>query len=154
MLKTDGAPNPIHHRTNRDWPHIPERRNCAIRPVFWEETNFLLRVEQQKKLQVWKDRVGTFSGACRWMRQEDAKPYVVQNPEGQVMTSRVTALNALNGFWDNIFGAPDQAISTENFFQVFQHDLPNRRECEKLPKIQCSDVKRMAMEMRKKSHWN
>ena len=40
MLKTDGAPNPIHHRTNRDWPHIPERRNCAIRPVFWEETNF------------------------------------------------------------------------------------------------------------------
>ena len=60
-------------------------------------------------------------------------------------------LNALNIFWNNIFGAPGQAISTENFFRVFQHDLPNQRECKKLPKIQCSDVKRMAMKMRKKA---
>lgn len=137
-----------------EYQAVQQEQWGAARRLAYGRLTSLLRVEQQKKLQLWKDRVGTFSGACRWVRQEDAKPYVVQNPEGQVMTSRVTALNALNGFWNDIFGAPDQAISTENFFQVFQHDLPNRREREKLPKIQCSDVKRMAMKMRKKSHWN
>ena len=133
-----------------EYQAVQQEQWGAARRLAYGRLTSLLRVEQQKKLQVWKDRVGTFSGACRWVRQEDAKPYVVQTPEGRVMTSRVTALHALNGFW-NIFGTPDQAISTENFFQVFQHDLPNRRECEKLPKIQCSDVKRMAMKMRKKA---
>lgn len=74
-----------------EYQAVQQEQWGAARRLAYGRLTSLLRVEQQKKLQVWKDRVGTFSGACRWVRQEDAKPYVVQTPEGCVMTSRVTA---------------------------------------------------------------
>ena len=74
-----------------EYQAVQQEQWGAARRLAYGRLTSLLRVEQQKKLQAWKDRVGTFSGACRWVRQEDAKPYVVQTPEGCVMTSRVTA---------------------------------------------------------------
>ena len=95
------------------------------------------------------------TGACRWVRQEDGKSHIVQTLARCVHTSRVSALNALTTYWKNIPVAPDHAILVE-VFSVFG-DLPTQRECERVPKILSSDIKKMATSKRKTSTdlgWN
>ena len=87
---------------------------------------------QQASKFFWGDKVSTFSGACQWVRQEDAKPHIIQDSEGCVHTSRVLALNARTNFWKEILGAPDHhAISVGEFIHVFADRSPTlKRMCQ------------------------
>ena len=140
-------------------PNIPEDERNAVNQQYWgaaralasERLQHILRQQRQDKLKAWKEKVATFSGACRWVKQEEVTPQVVQDNAGQTYTSRVLALEALTDYWQNIFGTPETAISFENFQNKFHQDFPPQRPAPNIPKIQCTDLKRAAMKMHKKA---
>ena len=88
---------------------VPAGERNAVQQWQWGMTRRLASNKSQTFLQpeqikVWRGKVSTFSGACRWARQEDAKPRVIQYSERCVHTSRVLALNARANFWEEILG--------------------------------------------------
>ena len=139
-------------------PNIPDEERNAVKRQRWgaaralasDRLQHILRAQRQAKLQVWEEKVATFSG-CRRVKQEEVKPHVVQDNAGQTYTSRVLALEALTDYWRNIFGTPETTISFEKLEQKFYQDFPPQRPAPNIPYMQCTDLKRAAMKMRKKA---
>ena len=66
----------------------------------------LLVQEQEVALRNWRERVRTVSGACKWLRQEEAPSQAIQLGDGQVVTHPAQAVETLRDHWAGIFGTP------------------------------------------------
>ena len=64
----------------------------------------LLVQEQEVALRNWRERVRTVSGACKWLRQEEAPSQAIQLGDGQVVTHPAQAVETLRDHWAGIFG--------------------------------------------------
>lgn len=137
-------------------PNIPDKERNAVKRQRWGAARALAsdrlqRAQRQAKLQVWEEKVAAFSRACGRVKQEEVKPHVVQDNADQTYTSGVLALEALADYWRNLFGTPETTISFEKFEKNFYQDFPPQRPAPNIPYMQCTDLKRAAMKMRKKA---
>lgn len=120
-------------------PNIPDEERNAVKRQRWGAARALAsdrlrRAQRQAKLQVWEEKAAAFSRACGRVKQEEVKPHVV-----------------LADYWRNLFGTPETTISFEKFEKNFYQDFPPQRPAPNIPYMQCTDLKRAAMKMRKKA---
>ena len=102
------------------------------------------------KLQKWKDKIHTLSGACQWAKKAEVAPSVVSD-NGQVIVSPALAAARLKTSWENIFGSHAALVDAQNFFNNFFDSLPAPQEEMPLPCISVEDIKKAAKKMSSKA---
>ena len=114
---------------------VSQAESRAIRARKWGEARNLaqsrlqdlLATQSREAVSKWKQRVHTVSGACKWLRQDLAVPYVVKNDSGEILIIRNQAVEALRHFWSNIFGTPENQINVAEFCNYYSEDFPPSR---------------------------
>ena len=105
---------------------------------------------RKERLRKWQHQMHDVSSACKWIRQEEAIPYAIQELNGEVLTSRSRAVNALQKHWRKIFGTPAEAANVEHFFETFHDEMPCSEAMPKLPRITSADLRKAAQRMQSK----
>ena len=131
---------------------LQQRRWGKARQLAHDRLQHTLRCEHQTALARWKERAHTIAGACRWLRQDLAAPYVIKSEDGQVISSKPRAVEMLRDYWQNIFGdAQHSQVDVEDFCNFYQNEFPNVDHFAPLPAIAMDDVKKVLRKMRGKS---
>eukprot|EP00435_Cladocopium_sp_Y103_P075840 s59_g66.t1 len=134
---------------------VPADEATAVRQSAWglaihlasERLQSLIKQKADSALHKWKARIQTFPGACKWVRQAEAAPAVLQSADGCVLSSPVRALDALEQFWGKIFGPKNEKVSWDDFAETFGPYFPPVRPGLELPKINSDELRRAAKKM-------
>ena len=110
-------------------------------------------IEKQSRdaLSKWNARVHTLPGACQWLRQDIAIPFVVQNESGDLLTIRNRAVESLRDFWTQVFGIQEHQCSILDYCQFFSADFPPAMGFEPLPDITIQDIRQALRRMKGKA---
>ena len=107
---------------------------------------------QAKALSEWKRKVHSLSGAASWIKSEGPSPQCLQNDEGQVLSNRPAAAQALREHWCSIFGALKPADTyCEAFRQKYSDYLRPRSLGLSLSKIKAQDLRASLKKMKGKA---
>lgn len=148
------APSPELSRKLRA-SDVPASEAAAVRQNAWglairlasDRLQSFLKQKADFNLHQWKTRVQTFSGACKWVRQEETAPAVLQCEDGSVLTSPVRALDALENYWAHTFGPESDKVSWDEFARTFAPFFPPARPVFDIPNITSDDIRKMAKKM-------
>lgn len=137
----------------------PREEHVAVSAGLWGQARNLAQCRLQAMIQSqhaaavakWKKQVHTIPGACKWLRQEFATPFVVKDQDNHVVASKPEAVEALKSYWSSIFGTAQNAVDIHSFCNFYQHVFPTAPDVASLPKITCADLRRALQRMRGKA---
>lgn len=107
-------------------------------------------IEKQSRdaLSKWTARVHTLPGACQWLRQDIAIPFVVKSESGDLLIIRNQAVESLRDFWTQVFGIQEHQCSIQDYCQFFSADFPPAMGFEPLPDITIQDIRQALRRMK------
>ncbi|CAE7226261.1 unnamed protein product, partial [Symbiodinium sp. CCMP2456] len=131
---------------------VTQRRWGLAVPLLQKRLRAQLAKGQAKALSEWKHKVHSLSGAASWIKSEGPSPQCLQNEEGQVLSNRPAAAQALREHWCSIFGANQPADTyCEAFRQKYSDYLRPRSLGLSLSQIKAQDLRASLKKMKGKA---
>ena len=150
-------PNPhLVRKLLRDAPVGPERQAISLQQwggglqMARNRLNALVKIKHDEAIAQWRQKISEVSGACQWVKRAEPTPWVIRDSRGDITGDRSHAVQDLEDHWTTIFGQQDW--DPEPFWQLYAEDLPPRRRAPKLPPINCAQIKKVAMQLRRKAY--
>lgn len=111
--------------------NIPETERSLISQQLWglaihaatHRLNFHLAERKRIPIDKWRARVHEVPGAAKWLRREDPALFAIKSSEGQILTSRSLAVEALRSFWATTFGSDHDAINPSDYMRRYENFL-------------------------------
>ena len=110
-----GAP-PLAH--NEQQAALQQQFGNALRLVS-DRLEVLLQTKHRQALRSWKEKIHTVSGACKWLKREEAAPLLVADEASTVHTQPSTILPVLKSFWARTFGCDQDQDRSEQFWERY-----------------------------------